>query len=275
MNPVNRWLQRMHDEPGTFVAVLVMVSLLSAMLAGQARADEVLRSPWMPDPETGLIAVERPQGDTVQFADIQERCVQAGQVRFGPGQRWSDCRLMRARFVSTIGLLDFYHAQYCLIRSGNKCDRHALVVFANRAYKDDATLVLERFDAPGTIYADPLVTGSMLDNLLVLSARQPGQAFSREYRYWQQAAWRPVPGDAWKNLALAHFGVGTRIKGAVMPDAESMAVRVEVQEPGRRASSMQLQFGLRNGAPVLLGVAAAEPLAGGERVASASIRHVH
>ncbi len=58
------------------------------------------------------------------------------------------------------------------------CDRQAMVVFRNRAYKPDAVLEYTRIDPAGPRYEQPLLVGSYArqdQSLLAMSTRLPGQ----------------------------------------------------------------------------------------------------
>ena len=133
----------------------------SSLLAAALLFSGVPAAAESPEPMLSMPPVLlQPKGEKVDFAPIQERCVQSGQIRFGAGERWSDCRLTRAGFVSTIGLLDFYYAQYCLIdgaKNAKGCDKQAMVIFGNRAYRGEAYSVLQRIDPAGTQYEIPTV----------------------------------------------------------------------------------------------------------------------
>ena len=105
----------------------------------------------------------------MKFADIENRCLQVGGIRIGARQAFAGCRVISSRFVSTIGLLDLYHARYCLLgKAEGQCERQAMLFLANRAYRDDATLVMLRTDPADTFDDGPLVTGQGPDNLMVM-----------------------------------------------------------------------------------------------------------
>ncbi len=180
------------------------------------------------------MTIERPAGKPVPFAKIQEKCVSIPGLEFGKGKAWRDCKLTRARFVVTIGLLDFYHAQYCMMRSPGKCDRQALVIFANRAYKEDAVPVLQRIDPPGTKYDDPLVTGSGSDNLLAVSATLPsGNTMQRAYYLWRDTKWNLLDDRQWKSAVQEKLPRGSRISEAGTPDPATLTVTLSVSQPDR------------------------------------------
>jgi len=251
--------EKWKSEPGTLAIMVILASMITALIVGSARAAGVGGDPYLPDAETRLIAIERPQGDVVKFADIENRCLEVGGLRFGATRPWAGCRLISSRFVSTIGLLDFYHAQYCLIRKGDsKCDRQAMLVFANRAYRDDATLVMLRIDPAGTAYDGPLVTGQGPDNLMVMSVKQPGRPARMEYRYWNQARWNVLPATAWRDAVLAQLGEGARVVGMVHPAAASLAASARIALPGRQALDSRVEFAFSGGRVQVLRITSGE-----------------
>ena len=263
------------NEAGTLVILIVLASLITALLVGSARAAGVGGDPYLPDPETRLIAIETPEGDVVKFADIENRCLEVGGIRFGARQPWTGCRLLSSRFVSTIGLLDFYHAQYCLVRKGgSKCDRQAMLVFANRAYRDDATLVMLRMDPAGTAYDGPLVTGQGPDNLMVMSVKQPGKPARMEYRYWNEARWNVLPASVWKDAVLAHLGQGARIVGSVNPAAHNLSTSARIALPGRQALESRVEFSFEGGRVLVKRITRGDQILA-QAGQTADGRHVH
>ena len=111
--------------------------------------------------------------DKVEFAHVQQQCLQAGEIRFGLQRRWSNCKLTHSGFIGTIGLQDFFYAQYCLFNSLKRCDKQALVVFRNRAYQPDAFVEMTRIDPTGTRYEIPLLIGTDRDSVLTTAVRHP------------------------------------------------------------------------------------------------------
>ncbi len=267
--------EKYKNEAGTLAILVILASMITAFAVGSARAASVDGDPYLPDVETRLIAIERPQGDVVKFADIENRCLQVGGIRFGAGRAWAGCRLISSRFVSTIGLLDFYHARYCLLdKAGRQCDRQAMLVFANRAYRDDATLVMLRMDPAGTAYEGPLVTGQGPDNLMVMSVKQPGRPARMDYRYWNQARWNVLPAAAWRDAVQAQLGEGARVVGMVHPAADSLAASARITLPGRQAINSRVEFAFTGGRVQVLRITSGEnvlALAGGASPAE----HVH
>lgn len=188
----------------------------------------------------------------LEFARIQESCVVTAAIDFGPQSTWKQCRLERAGFISTIGLRDFYFAQYCLIKTGSKCDKQALLVFSNRAYRPEAELHLHRLDAPGTRYETPLVIGDASQNVLALSAIAPAKGqVQRQFFVWSDAAWMPVDGEAWrKDLPQqTREQVAARLPRGWMPDPQTMAWPLPACKPGRSgcagAAPSELRFSVQ------------------------------
>ena len=195
------------------------------------------------------VVVETPAGDQVDFAKVQDQCEPNGEIRYGEGQRWKDCKLTRARFVSTLGLLDFYSAQYCLIKTSGKCDQQALVIFANRAYRTEATGVFQRIDPAGTSYTDPVVTGSENTNLLTFSVTKPGiSKASYEYFQWKDAAWKPVSPRAWATAVKAKLPRDFRLTGSATPAPTTLSATVSVSGPAG-GTTARIDYGFREGLP--------------------------
>ncbi len=231
----------------------ILALALFAAFSGAAQAQD--RDPSARDPETGLMVIERPAGDVVEFGRIQDQCVQAGPARFGKGMKWAACRLDSARFVSTIGLLDFYAAQYCLVGSSGRCERSALMVFANRAYRPEATLVLHRVDPAGTRYDLPVVTGNDADNLMGVTVRSPGSKVAeRSYFYWKDAGWRAVAPEAWKVEALRLLPAGSRIDGTLVPTVENLSAKATIRRPGLPGEAASVDFGFHAGRPLAMAI---------------------
>ncbi len=109
--------------------------------------------------------------ETVPFEGVQYECRQVGGISFGANGRWADCHVTRGRWVATIDFLDIYQAQYCLGNTPESCEQTAQVIFANRAYTPDATVLLTRLDEAGTSYIDPLIVNSDNDSVMSMTSR--------------------------------------------------------------------------------------------------------
>ncbi len=191
---------------------------------------------------TAALAMPAAAGAEVPFARIQEACVRTDALAFGPGERWTACRLTRAGFVGTIGLLDFYYATWCLVARGEHCDRVALVVFANRAYGEEATLQFHRVDPVGTRYAHVMMVGGDASHAVVVSARQPNGGVERSYHAWAGARWHAVDVAEWRaSLAAA-------LRARLPADLRAQLPREVLPEPERMALAVPLRR-VRDGAP--------------------------
>ena len=171
------------------------------------------------------------------FDDIQEKCARTVATSFGEGGRWKDCRLERAGFVATIGLLDFYYANYCLIKSGSKCDRQAQVVFSNRAYRPEAVLRLQRIDAAGTQYDVPLLIGDAGQDVLVTTVKLPrAKIAERTYYTWAGRDWSLVDVNSWRSdlKKMLPEGVGARLAAGALPDPVTLEMSVPLYREADR-----------------------------------------
>jgi hypothetical protein len=189
----------------------------------------------------------------IEFANIQDECVQTEAVKFGPGQKWKDCKLMRAGFISTIGLLDFYYATYCLIKSGKACDRQALMVFANRAYRKEATLQLHRVDAAGSRYDAPITIGLDEQNVLTTAYYAPkSDKAQRAYFNWSHPGWQPVDTVSWRKDLQRQLpeGMTARLGANELPDPATMALQLPLLHQGKSdhmsapAGNVAVQFAI-------------------------------
>lgn len=217
MNPVLRGV-----AAALLAAALLAASALSAPLA--ARAEEEKKP-------------------AIEFSRIQAECVRTDAVPFGPGGRWTSCRLTGAGFVGTIGLLDFYYASYCLVARGERCDGTALMLFANRAYRPEATLQFHRVDPAGTRYDHAQMVGSFGQHAIAVTVRRPGRgALERRFLAWDEPRWVAIDRAQWREALAAGLaarlpeGLRAVLPAEVMPAPERMAIDV----PLRRA---------RDGAP--------------------------
>lgn len=146
-------------------------------------------------PDSRAAAPERrAEAGEVAFDRIQSVCAKTGRLT-AAALAGSACRVTKGRWFSTIGLQDFYQAQYCLHDPAEPatCRQRALLLFVNRAYTPEARLTLERLDAAGTEYEDPQVFATPSGYLLALSATAaPGGAPQTRYYRWQNEAWTPI-----------------------------------------------------------------------------------
>jgi hypothetical protein len=196
-------------------------------------------------------AEEKPAA--IEFAKIQDECVQTDAVKFGPGQKWSACKLTRAGFISTIGLLDFYYAEYCLVKSGKACDRQALMVFANRAYRKEATLQLHRVDAAGSRYDAPITIGLGEQNVLTTAYYAPkSDKAQRAYFNWSSPGWKPVDTVSWRKDLWRQLpeGMTARLRANELPDPATMTLQLPLLHQGKSdhmsapAGNVAVQFAI-------------------------------
>ena len=178
----------------------------------------------------------------VAFENLQESCVQVGEITFGPGGRWSSCHVTRGRWVATMDLIDVYQAQYCLskneqtkdeqTRVEQTCDQKALVLFGNRAYTKDAKVLLLRLDAANTQYDDPLVVISGDERVMSVPVHASADSVSTQYYLWRADRWVHMDGQAWQHDLSAKLPSGTSVRQAVWPDLETMSAHANLYLAG-------------------------------------------
>jgi hypothetical protein len=186
---------------------------------------------------TALIAQAADKAPDIDFSKIQEECVSTHAVRFGPDSEWKKCRLTRTGFVATIGLIDFYYADYCLIKSGTRCERQAQVLYGNRAYRPEASVYMHRIDAAGTRYETPLLTGSDKQSILTTTAYRPGsRQAQRAYFHLATTGWTEIDSAEWKKELPDKLPAGTtaRIPAGAQPDPTTMALEMPLYRKGDR-----------------------------------------
>jgi len=170
--------------------------------------------------------------DAIKFEGVQEHCVHAGKIKFGANSRFAECSVTKGRWFATLDFIDMYQAQYCLGHGDGVCDKRALLVFANRAYKPNARLMLQRIDAGTAQYEDPLVVQTKYGDILTLTARYPDGSVSKSYYRWQAGNWKPVEARAWLRELSRQLPKGETIKAEVWPDADSMSAQAVVRASG-------------------------------------------
>lgn len=127
-----------------------------------------------------------------EFAEVQKQCVQTGTITFGPKGRWASCHVTRGRWLATIDFTDLYQAQYCLGKDEQSCDQRAMVIFANRAYKPKAEVLLVHLDKGGTEYDDPLVVSSPDGRAMMVTTRTQNGSEAKNYYRWRSDRWMPM-----------------------------------------------------------------------------------
>ena len=167
--------------------------------------------------------------ETVQFEGVQRECRQVGGIRFGANAKWANCHVTRGRWVATIGILDLYQAQYCLGNTLKSCDQTAQVIFANRAYTPDATVLLVRLDEAGTRYIDPLVVNSDDDSVMSMDSRNAAGIMATQYYVWRADRWLAIDAQHWQHDLQARLPKGTSSRNlSASPDLENMRAEVKL-----------------------------------------------
>lgn len=168
-----------------------------------------------------------PALETVPFEDVQYECKQVGGVKFGANAQWRNCHVTRGRWVATIDFLDIYQAQYCLGSTPDGCQQRAQVLFANRAYTPDATVLLVRMDEAGTSYADPLIVNSGNDSVMSMTSHNAAGAATTQYYVWRTDHWATMDVQHWQQDLQALLPKGTSMREiSALPDLESMSAEV-------------------------------------------------
>ena len=170
------------------------------------------------------------RGDALKFEGVQEHCVQAGGIKFGANSRWKDCQVTKGRWFATLDFIDMYQAQYCLSDGGESCDRRALMVFSNRAYKPAAQLMLSRTDAGDAEYDDPLVVQTAYGDMLELTARTPAGHVEKTYHLWRSGKWTSVDARGWLREASKHLPKGMSVPAGAWPDIDSMSAQATLAD---------------------------------------------
>jgi hypothetical protein len=190
------------------IILLLLVTLFSALLSFGAFAAV----------ETAL--------ETVPFEGVQHECRQVGGIKFGANAKWANCYVTRGRWVATIDFLDIYQAQYCLGNTPKSCEQRAQVLFANRAYTPDATVLLVHLDEAGTIYSDPLVVNSGDDSLMNMGSHNAAGVAASRYYVWRGNHWLEMEAQHWQRDLQAALPKGTSSRLSALPDLETMSANV-------------------------------------------------
>lgn len=225
-------------------SALAAVTLAIGILGGTgARADQ--------EPKPAAQAVKAGAALAIEFAKIQSECVQVAGLEIGSHSKWKGCRLVRAGFVGTIGLQDFYYANYCLTKAGTRCAAHAQVLFSNRAYRPEALARSFRVDPASTRYDAPLMIGSPDQNLLATTAYHKGSSQAElSYSVWSGTDWTIVDTHAWHQALPQQLpsGLMVRLSPQVQPDPTTLSMRLPLFQMGQRGtwnavrSDVQLTF---------------------------------
>lgn len=171
-------------------------------------------------------------GDLIPFAGVQEKCVQVGDITFGPDGRWAGCHVTRARWVATIDFLDLYQVQYCLGMRAKACDKRALVIFANRAYTPEAKVLLVRMDGGSMKYEDPLVVLSDNETVMSVSARNATGIVAKSYYLWRTDHWVAMDAQGWLKGLSTYLPKGASARQEPWPDIDTMSAQVKLFRAG-------------------------------------------
>jgi len=187
-------------------------------------------------------------GDRVKFDGVQEHCVKVGAIKFGVNERWASCRVTKGRWFATLDFIDMYQAQYCLGKDDEGCERRALLVFANRAYKPDAQLILQHLDAGAAQYDDPVVVQTAYGDVFTLTARLPGGAETKSFYLWHSGRWMSLESRSWLQELSKRLPKGVSVAGDIQPDLDSMSARVKLaRADGSVGDIAEVELGLAKG----------------------------
>lgn len=233
----------------TLAAVLTMATLLaSPAQAHDKHAAAPDKAEWLQRP---LEQTQPNPQDQVAFAPIQTECMQTSATPFGPQADWKDCHVVNSGFVATIGLQDFFYADYCLVMAGNACAKQAQVMFRNRAYRPEAFLDLARIDPPGTTYQSPVLIGGQDENVLSTAVLLPGKSqLQRRYFRYEGERWIPIDGKAWLQKLHQQLpaGLSARMQPKdALPDPRTMMLRLPLYRGVARAGSVDVRLEVASG----------------------------
>jgi hypothetical protein len=164
--------------------------------------------------------------ETVPFEGVQHECRQVAGIKFGANERWANCHVTRGRWVATIDFLDIYQAQYCLGKTPDSCEQRAQVLFANRAYTLDATVLLGQLDEAGTSYSDPMVVNSGDDSVMSMGSLNAAGVAASRYYVWRGNHWLEMEAQHWQHDLQAALPKGTSSRVSALPDLETMSADV-------------------------------------------------
>lgn len=186
-------------------------------------------------------------GPVLEFDRVHNECVQVPGLEFGAGREWTQCRLEHVAFVSTVGLNDFYATRYCLGNKAGVCERRAQVLFANRAYRPEATIAHVDSADGGTEFLDPVaVISADGSDLLVLSTRSQGKV-ERRYYTWKARRWVPIDAGKWIAEYARQLPAGQRVVQAEAPVPVTLVSTVTVSVPGQQKQTREVQLEMSRG----------------------------
>ena len=186
-------------------------------------------------------------GPALEFDRIHNECVQVPGFEFGAGREWAHCQLEHVAFVSTVGLNDFYTTRYCLGNKPDVCERKAQVLFANRAYRAEATIAHVDSTDGQNEFLDPVaILSADGSDLLVLSTRSQGKVERRFYT-WQARRWVPIDAGKWIGEYARQLPAGQRVVQADAPVPVTLVSTVTVSVPGQRKQTREVQLEMSGG----------------------------
>lgn len=186
-------------------------------------------------------------GPAIEFDRIHNECVQVPGFEFGAGREWAQCQLEHVAFVATVGLNDFYVTRYCLGNKPGVCERKAQVLFANRAYRAEATIAHVDSTDGHNEFLDPVaVLSADGSDLLVLSTRSQGKV-ERRYYTWQARRWVPIDAGKWIADYARQLPAGQRVVQADAPVPVTLVSTVTVSMPGQQKQTREVQLEMSGG----------------------------
>ena len=186
-------------------------------------------------------------GPTLEFDRIHNECVQVPGLEFGAGREWTQCQLEHVAFVATVGLNDFYATRYCLGNKPGVCERRAQVLFANRAYRPEATIAHVDSTDGQNEFLDPVaVMSADGSDLLVLSTRSQGKV-ERRYYTWQARRWVPIDAGKWIAEYARQLPAGQRVVQADAPVPVTLVSTVTISGPGQKRQTREVQLEMIDG----------------------------
>jgi hypothetical protein len=186
-------------------------------------------------------------GPALEFDRIHNECVQVPGLEFGAGREWAHCQLEHVAFVATVGLNDFYATRYCLGNKPGVCERKAQVLFANRAYRAEATIAHVDSTDGKNEFLDPVaVMSADGSDLLVLSTRSQGKV-ERRYYTWQARRWVPIDAGKWIGEYARQLPAGQRVVQVDAPVPVTLVSTVTVSVPGQQKQTREVQLEMVGG----------------------------
>jgi hypothetical protein len=183
----------------------------------------------------------------LDFDRVHNECVQVNGLEFGPGRQWAHCNLEHVAFVVTVGLNDFYATRYCLGNKPGVCERRAQVLFANRAYRPEATVAHVDSTDGQNEFLDPVaVISPDASQLLVLSVRSQGRVERRFYT-WQARRWVPIDAGKWIAEYARQLPAGQRVVQADAPVPVTLVSTVTISGPGQKRQTREVQLEMTGG----------------------------